>query len=126
MEGKGLREVRNFKYLGLLIASTENDIKARKGKAWKMLNDMKKIWSSNMSREIKMSFFNTTVESILLHGSETWTMTPTITKSLNGCYTRMFPGKATLPMRNFMETCMERQGLSYVLTWKFTTPRLRK
>ena len=30
-----------------------------------------------------------TVESILLYGSETWTLTKTLQKRLDGCYTRM-------------------------------------
>ena len=34
-------------------------------------------------------FFFATVESVLLYGSETWTLTPRLEKSLNGCYTRM-------------------------------------
>ena len=84
VEGKELREVQDFKYFGSLIASTENNIKARKGKAWKVLNDMK-IWKSKMSRGVKLSF----VESVLLHSGETWTLAPTLTKSINGCYTRM-------------------------------------
>ena len=88
MEGKELR-VQDFNYLGSLIASTENNIKARKGEARKVPNDLKKIWISNMSRGVKRSFFKATVESVLLHGGETWTLTPTLTKSLNGCYTSM-------------------------------------
>ena len=51
---------------------------------------MKKIWTSNFSRELKIRLFTATVESILLYGSETC---PTITKSLSkiidGCYIRM-------------------------------------
>ena len=51
---------------------------------------MKKIWTSNFSRELKIQLFAATVESILLYGSETC---PTITKSLSkiidGCYIRM-------------------------------------
>ena len=43
-----------------------------------------------MSRDVKLSFFKATVESVFLHGGETWTLIPTlVTKSLNGCYTRM-------------------------------------
>ena len=30
-----------------------------------------------------------TVESVLLYGCEGWTLTPTLQKSLDGCYTRM-------------------------------------
>ena len=42
-----------------------------------------------MSRDVKLSFFKANVESVLLHGGETWTLTPTLTRPLNGCYTRM-------------------------------------
>ena len=38
-----------------------------------------------MSRGVKLSFFKATVEFVLLHGGETWTLT----KSLNCCYTCM-------------------------------------
>ena len=37
---------------------------------------------------IKVRLSQATVESILLHGAETWT-TNKIQKSLDGCYTRM-------------------------------------
>ena len=36
-----------------------------------------------------MKLFQATVESVLLYGSETWTVTNKIGKSLDGCYTRM-------------------------------------
>ena len=49
MEGKELREVQDLNYLSSHIACTESDIRARIGKAWKGLNDMKKMWRSNMS-----------------------------------------------------------------------------
>ena len=47
------------------------------------------VWSSNMSGDVKISFFQATVESILLYGCECWTLIPTLQKSLDGCYTRM-------------------------------------
>ena len=50
---------------------------------------MTRIWKSHMSQRVKLSFFLATVESILLYGSETWTMTKTLEMSLDGCYTCM-------------------------------------
>ena len=50
---------------------------------------MKKIWTSNLSRKLKVRLFLATVESVLLYGSETWTVTKTLKKRLDGCYTRM-------------------------------------
>ena len=69
--------------------SSSKDIKVRKAKSWKALNDMSKIWTSDISRSVKLRFFYATVESVLLYGCETWTLTPSIEKSLDGCYTRM-------------------------------------
>ena len=50
---------------------------------------MASVWNSNLPRQIKLSFFYATVESVLLYGSECWTLKPTLEKSLDGCYTRM-------------------------------------
>ena len=50
---------------------------------------MSSVWNSNLPRQIKLSFFYATVESVLLYGSECWTLKPTLEKSLDGCYTRM-------------------------------------
>ena len=63
-----LERVEDFKYLGSYIMSSARDIKVRKAKA---LNDMSKIWTSDISRPVKARFFFATVESILLYGSET-------------------------------------------------------
>ena len=75
-----LERVENFKYLGSYIMSSAQDIKVRKAKAWKALNDMSKIWTTDISRPVKARFFFATVESVLLYGSETWTL-PLLSKN---------------------------------------------
>jgi hypothetical protein len=87
--GAVLKRVADFKYLGSWVESTEQDVKIRKALAWRALNKMKTIWKSKMSRDTKVRLFQATVESVLLYGCEAWTITPTLEKSLNGCYTRM-------------------------------------
>ena len=87
--GSILKEVEDFKYLGSWVNTSEKDIKIRKALAWKALNGMKSVWSSQLSRETKLSFFFATVESVLLYGSECWTLTSQLQRSLDGCYTRM-------------------------------------
>ncbi|KAJ8361351.1 hypothetical protein SKAU_G00178760 [Synaphobranchus kaupii] len=87
--GVALNEVKDFKYLGSWVNSTEQDLKVRKALAWRALNGMASVWSSSLPRRIKLSFFYATVESVLLYGSECWTLKPTLQKSLDGCYTRM-------------------------------------
>ena len=84
-----LKEVQDFKYLGAWVKNTENDIRVRKAMAWQACNKLCNIWKSKLSRKIKIKLFQATVESVLLYGSETWTITNKIGKSLDGCYTRM-------------------------------------
>ena len=87
--GKELEHVNDFLYLGSYISSTEHDFSVRKAKAWAACHQMKKIWNSTMRRSLKIRLFQATVESILLYGSETWTITKTLSKRIDGCYTRM-------------------------------------
>ena len=84
-----LEAVRDFKYLGARMASAEKYMKVRKPLAWRALHSMRKVWKSNLKAELKKRLFVATVESVLLYGSETWTITITRERSLNGCYTRM-------------------------------------
>ena len=88
-DGSQLEVVQDFKYLGSWIDSTEADIKTHKAAAWKACNKLTKIWKSDLSRELKVSLLGSTVESVLLYGCETWTMTEQLSKQLDGCYTRM-------------------------------------
>ena len=48
-----------------------------------------KIWTSNPSRVFKMRIFIAAIVTIPLHGCKAWTLTATLSKSLDGCYTRM-------------------------------------
>ena len=80
--------VSDFKYLGCYLQST-HDFKVRKAKAWAACHLMKKIWNSDMKRVLKIRLFQATVESILLYGSETWTIPAALSKQIDGCYTRM-------------------------------------
>ena len=87
--GNPIKEVDNFKYLGAWAQSSEKDFNVRKALAWSACHDLKKIWSSTLPRKLKVHFFSATVEHVLTHGSETWTLTKTLQKQLDGCYTRM-------------------------------------
>ena len=88
-QGKQLTVVSNFKYLGAWMESSEKDIKVRKALAWKACHNLQKIWKSKMARKLKVRLFISTVESVLLYGSETWTLTKKLQKQIDGCYTRM-------------------------------------
>ena len=75
VDGSILAVKDDFKYMGSYISSTENDIKIRKEQAWQALHRLKKIWQSSMVDSLKRQLFVATVESILLFGSEAWTLT---------------------------------------------------
>ena len=46
-------------------------------------------WTSVISSKTKTNLFKTCVESILLYGSETWTMSKQLEKRLDSTYTRL-------------------------------------
>ena len=87
--GAILDVVEDFKYLGSWMQSSMKDIKTRKAQAWIACNKLSKIWKANLPRTDKIKLFQATVESVLLYGSETWTITSKIRKMLDGCYTRL-------------------------------------
>ena len=71
------------------MENTDKDFKVRKALAWSACHKLRKIWTSTLSKRIKIRLFIATVESVLLYGAETWTITQTMKKQLDGCYTRM-------------------------------------
>ena len=60
---------QDFIYLGSWCTK-DRDIRTRKALAWKSLHKLNKVWSSDMSREIKVDLFRVTTATILLYGME--------------------------------------------------------
>eukprot|EP00795_Rhopilema_esculentum_P002384 gene2384-18027_t len=50
---------------------------------------MNKIWDSNLNDDLKIKFFQSTVESVLLYGTETWMMNKKMRDRLDGTFTKM-------------------------------------
>ena len=50
---------------------------------------MNSIWKSRLPDNMKRHFFRAIVESVLIYGSVSWTLTKSLEKRLNGKYTRM-------------------------------------
>ena len=84
-----IKKVDNFKYLGSNINDSEQDFNIRKALAWKACNKLNRIWRSNLPNSLKIKTFRTLIEPVLLYGSETWTMTRAMEKSIDGCYTNL-------------------------------------
>ena len=87
--GSIINEVEDFKYLGSYIRSTKSDVNIRIAKAWAALNSMNTIWKSRLSTNLIRLFFRAAVESVLVYGSVTWTLTTSLEKKIDGTYIRM-------------------------------------
>ena len=98
--GRTLNVVDNFKYLGAWTKSCEDDFSVRKALAWTACHKLRKVWSSKLSRKLKIRLFTATVESVLLYGAETWSMTKTLKRKLDGCYTRMLRMALNVPWQS--------------------------
>ena len=89
-DGQILDVEKDFKYLGSMINSSEKDIyKVRNALAWNALPSMQTLWKSKTNLPLKRRLFVATVESVLLYGSESWTLNVKQQNSLDGTYTRM-------------------------------------
>ena len=84
-----LNLVDKFTYLGSRVLSTETYINTWLTKAWTAIYWLSVVWKSDLTEEIKCSFFQAAVASILLYGCTTWTLTKRIEKKLDGNNTRM-------------------------------------
>ena len=122
--GETLKVVENFKYLGAWTESSSSDISVRKALAWSACHKLRKVWSTKLRRQIKERLFIATVESVLLYGAETWTLTNTMEKQLNGCYTRMLRMAFNVSYKEHM-TNVELYGDLPPVTSKIQQPRLR-
>ena len=89
LNSSSLKLVDKFTYQGSSVSSTEADINMRLAKAWTVIDKLSVIWKSDLTDQIKRSFFQTAVVSIQQHGCTTWTLTKRMEKKLDGNYTRM-------------------------------------
>ncbi|MEE8288342.1 MAG: reverse transcriptase domain-containing protein [Nitrosomonadaceae bacterium] len=124
INGARLESVNDFKYLGSWINSTEKDIKVRKALAWKACNKMTKIWKSKLKRNLKIRIFQATVESVLLYGCEAWTLTNSLEKGLDGCYTRLLRTALNISWKQHLTNSQLYSGLSKI-TERIKERRLR-
>ena len=74
---------QDFKYLGSWCDQNRY-ITTRKALAWQSLNKLTKIWKSTLAKSTKLKLFRGTVETILLYGCSSWTLTQKEENKLNG------------------------------------------
>ena len=58
-----------------------------------------RILKSKIQRELKIRFFRATGESVIMYSTESWTLTKTLEKRLDGVYTRMIRTVLDIPWK---------------------------
>jgi hypothetical protein len=81
-----------FKYLGRLLAMDVNNMPAVRAnlkkarKCWKMFSRL--LTGENMSPRVCGMFYRAVIQSVLLFGSESWVLTDTAMRVLEGFHVR--------------------------------------
>ena len=102
LNGSKLDQVKDFMYLGSWVDSSQKDISTRIAKAWSALSKINTIWKSPMNNNLKIQLFRSTVETVLLYGSNTWTLTKTLARKLDGTYTRLLRAALNVSWRQHL------------------------
>ena len=97
-----LKCVDDFVYLSSWINSCKKDVDVRINKAWAALQKLEPIWKSTLPMKLKLKFLHSTVTTVLLYGSRTWTLTKELEKKLDGCYTKMLRVVKNVPWKQHM------------------------
>ena len=119
-----LNEVDNYKYLGALVRDSKGEITKRIGMAWSACNNMNAVWKSGLNKKTKLSIFKSNVESIIMYGSDTWTVTRELEEKLDGCYTKLMRKRFNVHWSQHM-TDTELYGKEPKLSTKIQQHRLR-
>jgi hypothetical protein len=108
-----IQQVDDFKYLGSMMSSSLADLNTRRGQAWGAFWNMKTLWHSfEIPLSLKIRIFQATCLSILLYGSEAWSITKAMSSRLDSfatsCYRYMLNIKRTDHICN--EVILEKVG----------------
>ena len=88
VDGIPLKRVEDYKYLGSWIFSSEKDMRVRIALAWKANIRLVKIWKCDyLGRNLKIRLFRSVVQAVLLYGAETWSLTKSMERAIDGSYT---------------------------------------
>lgn len=121
-----INRVYDYKYLGSYIMNSTKDFVVRKALAWSAIIKLNSIWKSCVfTRRYKLNIFYATVESVLLYGAETWTMTKTLSKSLDGCYTRLLRYALNIPWQSHTTNIILYSNDVQYISDKLRTRRLK-
>ena len=102
LNGSELTRVDDFRYLGSWINDTRKDINNRICLAWTALNKLSMVWKSTLDSVKKTKLFQACVESVLLFGCESWSLTKDLVDKINGSYTRMLRRAKNISWSDFI------------------------
>jgi hypothetical protein len=88
IERNGDESWKKCKFLGSLL-DTDCDITRRKGLAVAAITNMKHIFQGNLPIETKVRAFHCFISSIFLYNCELWTLTDTLTSSIDAFHRRL-------------------------------------
>jgi len=117
VDGQDIEEVESFVYLGTNLSNeggTEDDIKARLGKARVAYNKLDKFWkNSQVTIKTKVNIVKSNVISLLLYGCKTWRTTKADVKKLDAFLHKSLRRilKIYCPMRITNEEVRRRAGI---------------
>jgi hypothetical protein len=83
VSGQKNEKVNDFKYLG---SYTSSDVAARKSAAAKAFGQLRNVFHSSLSKQIKSQVFKSVIEPVLLYGCETWALTSSLRAEVSGCW----------------------------------------
>lgn len=92
-----IKQVDDFCYLGSHVRSCIRDFASRRALAFEALNKLWRVWKSNISRECRIRLFKSLVESIYLYGMETYSLTRTLIKRIDGGYSLVLRKALQIP-----------------------------
>jgi hypothetical protein len=106
-----IKQVEDFKYLGSFIMNSKKDISVRVGIAWTSLKKLNCVWKSQLEKKEKMKIFTSLVQSILLYSCETWSLTKTLEKKIDGARNRMLRYALNISWKDHIPNSVVLEGI---------------
>ena len=91
LNGKELKRVQDFRYLGSMMKSSTSDFECRRGLAWSAFRSMDRIWKAeHIDLALKVRIFEVSVQSVFLYGCESWIIDKNLETKLNAVATSCY------------------------------------
>ena len=108
LEEVPLDVVDQFRYLGVQAENSKSAFKSRLQLATAAIHKMRQVWGSGLPDGKKIRLFRATIESMLLYGCESWAITGTLSKHINGAHNRLARWALGIHWPNVMTTATLR------------------